>query len=141
MAGIIGYGIYVPKYRLKQADAAMPWGGWASGEKAVCGSDEDIVTMAAEAGDKAIKHAGVDPAQIGTIHIGTASSPYVEQYVAPILAETLNLAPETTMIDYCGSINERSCKCASGVSGCNRSWKDKIRARYWNRESSYRPRQ
>ena len=114
MAGIIGYGIYVPKYRLKQADAAMAWGGWASGEKAVCGSDEDIVTMAAEAADKAIKHAGADPAQIGAIYIGTASSPYVEQYVAPILAETLDLAPETTMIDYCGSINAA----ANALLGC-----------------------
>lgn len=105
MAGIVGYGVYVPKYRLKQADAAVPWGSWAGGEKAVCGADEDIVTMAAEAGQKAIKHAAVDPAEIGSIYIGTASSPYIEQYVAPILAEALELGPEATMIDYCGSVN------------------------------------
>ena len=114
MAGIVGYGVYVPRYRLKQADAAVPWGGWASGEKAVCGSDEDIVTMAAEASEKAVKHAGVNPAQIGTIYLGTASSPYVEQYVAPILAETLDLGPETTMMDYCGSINAT----ANALLGC-----------------------
>jgi hydroxymethylglutaryl-CoA synthase len=105
MAGIVGYGIYVPRYRLKQADAAMPWANWASGEKAVCGADEDIITMAAEASGKAIKHAGVDPAQIGSIYIGTTSSPYIEQYITPILAETLELTPETTMIDYSGSVN------------------------------------
>lgn len=114
MAGIIGYGIYVPRYRLKQADAAMPWGSWAGGEKAVCGIDEDIVTMAAEASDKAVKHAGVNPAQIGCIYISTASSPYIEQYVAPILAETLELAPEATVIDYCGSVNSG----ANALLGC-----------------------
>jgi hydroxymethylglutaryl-CoA synthase len=114
MAGIIGYGVYVPKYRLKAADAAMPWGGWAAGEKAVCGGDEDAITMAVEAGEKAIKHAGVGPAQIGAIYIGTTSSPYIEQYITPILAETLDLRPETSMIDYCGSINGA----ANALLGC-----------------------
>jgi acetyl-CoA C-acetyltransferase len=76
--------------------------------------DEDIVTMAAEAMDKAINHAGIDPAQIGAIHIGTASSPYIEQYVSPILAETLGLQPETTMIDYSGSLNAP----ANALLGC-----------------------
>ena len=105
MAGIIGYGLYIPKFRLKQEDAAKAWGGWSAGEKAVCGADEDIVTMAAEASQKAIAHAGVNPSEIGAIYIGTCSSPYIEQYVAPILAETLELGPEATVVDYCGSLN------------------------------------
>ena len=105
MAGIIGYGVYIPKFRLKQEDAARAWGGWSAGEKSVCGVDEDIVTMAAEASQKAIAHAGVDPSEIGAIYLGTCSSPYIEQYVAPILAETLELGPDATMVDYCGSLN------------------------------------
>ena len=114
MAGIIGYGVYIPRYRLEQKEAAMPWGSWSPGEKAVCGMDEDVVTMAAEAMDNAIRHADIDPAQIEAIHIGTASSPYIEQYVAPILAETLGLDPETTMIDYSGSVNAA----ANALLGC-----------------------
>jgi len=105
MAGIIGYGVYIPLYRIKQSDIAVPWGGFAMGEKAICGWDEDIITMAAEASGNAIKHAGVDPAQIGAVYLGTASSPYIEQYVTPILAETLELKPQTTVMDFCGSIN------------------------------------
>jgi hydroxymethylglutaryl-CoA synthase len=110
MAGIIGYGVYIPKYRLKVEDPTKVWLGGAAarearGEKSVCAIDEDIVTMAVEAGEKAIKHAGVDPSEIGAIHIGTSSSPYIEKYVSPILAEALELHPETTMIDYCGSLN------------------------------------
>jgi len=114
LAGIIGYGIYIPKFRIEQKEAAIPWGSWAGGEKSVCGADEDVVTMAAEATDNAMKHAGIDPAQIGAIYIGTASSPYIEQYVAPILAETLGLRPETTMMDYSGSLNAL----ANALLGC-----------------------
>ena len=105
MAGIIGYGVYIPQCRLRQADAAMPWGGFGQGEKSVCGWDEDIISMAAEATDNSLKHAGVKPSEIGAIYLGTASSPYIEQQVAPILAETLNLSPEAPMLDYCGSVN------------------------------------
>jgi hydroxymethylglutaryl-CoA synthase len=105
LAGIIGYGVYLPKFRLEQKEAAIPWGSWAAGEKSVSGADEDVVTMAAEAMDNAMKHAGIHPAEIGAIYMGTASSPYIEQYVAPILAETLGLHPETTMMDYSGSLN------------------------------------
>jgi len=105
MAGIIGYGVYIPKFRLKKEDAAKAWGGWSAGEKAVCGADEDIVTMAAEASQKAIADSGVNPAEIGAIYLGTCSSPFIEQHVVPILAETLDLGPEATMIDFCGSLN------------------------------------
>ena len=59
MSGIVGYGAYVPQYRLKQQDAAIPWGGFGMGEKAVCGWDEDVVSMAAEALDNAMTQSGV----------------------------------------------------------------------------------
>jgi hydroxymethylglutaryl-CoA synthase len=114
VAGIIGYGVYIPKFRLEQKEAAIPWGSWSAGEKSVCGADEDVVTMAAEATDNAMKHAGIDPAQIGAIYFGTASSPYIEQYVSPILAEMLGLRPETTRIDYLGSVNAL----ANALLGC-----------------------
>ncbi len=65
MTGIIGYGVYVPQYRIKQSDVAMPWGGFGMGEKAVCGWDEDIISMAAEAIDNAVKQAGIKPADVG----------------------------------------------------------------------------
>jgi hydroxymethylglutaryl-CoA synthase len=105
MSGIIGYGVYVPKYRLKQQDAAIPWGGFAMGEKAICGWDEDIISMAAEALDNAMMHSGVKPADVGALFLGTASSPLLEQHLSPILAETLNLSSNATVLDFCGSVN------------------------------------
>jgi hydroxymethylglutaryl-CoA synthase len=52
--GIIGYGAYIPRYRLPAREVARVWvGGRASGlpikEKAVPGLDEDVVTMSLEA--------------------------------------------------------------------------------------------
>lgn len=114
MAGIIGYGVYIPKFRIEQKDIAIPWGSWSAGEKSVCGADEDVVTMAAEAAGNAMRHAGIDPSQIGAIYFGTASSPYIEQYISPIIGEMLGVSPETTRIDYLGSVNSL----ANAVLGC-----------------------
>jgi len=105
MSGIIGYGAYVPKYRIKQQDVAIPWGGWAMGEKAVCGWDEDIISMAAEALDNAMKHSGVKAADVGALYMGTASSHMIETHLSPILAELHGLSPRASVLDFTGSVN------------------------------------
>ena len=114
MAGIIGYGTYIPKSRIQQQEIAIPWGSWSAGEKSVCQADEDVLTMAVEATGNAMKHSGIDPEQIGAIYFGTASSPYVEQYLSPYIGKMLNVRPGTTMIDYLGSVNSL----ANAVLGC-----------------------
>ncbi len=105
MSGIIGYGVYVPKYRIKQQDIGIPWGSFGMGEKAVCGWDEDIISMAAEAVDNAVKHAGVKAADIGALYMGTASSHMVETHLSPILAELQGLSPQASVLDFTGTVN------------------------------------
>jgi hydroxymethylglutaryl-CoA synthase len=105
MSGIIGYGVYVPKYRIKQQDIGIPWGSFGMGEKAVCGWDEDIISMAAEAVDNAVKHSGVKAADVGALYMGTASSHMVEMHLSPILAELLGLSPHATVLDLPGTVN------------------------------------
>lgn len=115
MAGIIGYGVYIPRYRIEQKETQIPWSNWAGGEKAVCGADEDVVTMAVEATENAIKHAGIDPTQIDAIYLGTASSPYIEGHLlSPIFAEIWALPPEVRVQDYSGSLNAL----ATALLGC-----------------------
>nr|MBP9691396.1 hydroxymethylglutaryl-CoA synthase [Candidatus Woesebacteria bacterium] len=58
MVGIVDYGFYIPKYRIKISDIALQWGKCADkiekslrvSEKAVASRDEDMMTMAYEAG-------------------------------------------------------------------------------------------
>ena len=58
--GIVGYGAYVPRYRLPAREVARVWvGGRGTGlpikEKAVPGLDEDVITMSLEAVRNAMK--------------------------------------------------------------------------------------
>ena len=60
--GIIGYGAYVPRYRLPAKEVARIWTGGEGGlpikEKAVPGLDEDVVTMSIEAARNAMATGG-----------------------------------------------------------------------------------
>ena len=60
--GIIGYGAYVPRYRIPAREIARMWTGGKGGtpirEKAVPGLDEDTATIAIEAARNALARAG-----------------------------------------------------------------------------------
>ena len=51
--GIVGYGAYVPRYRLPATEVSDMWTGGTGGtpiiEKSVNGLDEDVATMSVEA--------------------------------------------------------------------------------------------
>ena len=51
--GIVGYGSYVPRFRLPAKEVSRVWTGGKGGlpikEKAVPGMDEDVITMSIEA--------------------------------------------------------------------------------------------
>ena len=66
--GIVGYGAYVPRFRLPGSEVDRVWKDGMSGspvkEKAVPGPDEDTATMAVEAARNALARAAIDPAAI-----------------------------------------------------------------------------
>ena len=102
--GIIGYGAYVPRYRLPAKEVARIWtGGRATGlpikEKAVPGLDEDVITMTAEAVGNALKRAAIDPAEIRAVWIGSESHPYAVKPTATIIAEIIGAAPHVQAAD------------------------------------------
>jgi hydroxymethylglutaryl-CoA synthase len=99
MVGILGYGVYIPRYRLKQEEPVKVWGGGERGEKSVCGTDEDVITMAVDAAEKAIKHSGIQPSKMGSIHMGTSSSPFLEKNLSTIIAEIFELDPNASTVD------------------------------------------
>lgn len=102
--GIVGYGAYVPRYRLPAKDISRIWTGGAGGtpilEKAVPGPDEDTVTMSIEAARNALARAGIDPEEIRAVWVGSESHPYAVKPTSTIVAEALGVVPFTQAGDW-----------------------------------------
>ena len=103
--GFVGYGAYVPRYRLPNAEVARVWmqgqGSTPIKEKSVAGLDEDVVTMSVEAARNALSRAGpVDPNQIRAVWVGSESHPYAVKPTSTIVAEAIGATPYTQAADW-----------------------------------------
>ncbi len=103
--GIVGYGAYIPRYRLPAAEVARVWTGGAGGtpitEKAVPGPDEDVVTISIEAARNGLARAGgVDPRLIGAVWVGSESHPYAVKPTSTVVAEAIGATPFTQAGDW-----------------------------------------
>ena len=103
-AGLIGYGAYVPRYRLPASEVARVWtegtGGLPIKEKAVPGLDEDVATMSVEAARNALARAQIDPTEIRAVWVGSESHPYAVKPTSTIVAEALGAVPNTQAADW-----------------------------------------
>jgi hydroxymethylglutaryl-CoA synthase len=95
--GIVGYGAYIPRYRLPGTEVSRVWKGEATPgpvkEKAVVGLDEDVITMSIEAARNALARSGIDPDQLRAVWVGSESHPYAVKPSGTIVAEAIG-APE-----------------------------------------------
>jgi len=102
--GIVGYGSYIPRYRLPGAEIARIWAGGGAAspirEKAVAGLDEDVVTMAIEAARNAIACAEIDPLQIRAVWVGSESHPYAVKPTSTIVAESIGASADVLAADW-----------------------------------------
>ena len=102
--GIVGYGAYVPRYRLPATEVARVWKGGGGGlpikEKAVPGLDEDTLTIALEAARNALARAQIDPQLIGAVWVGSESHPYAVKPTSTIVAEAIGATPYTEAADW-----------------------------------------
>jgi len=107
MVGIVGYGAYIPVYRIKTSEIATVWGedplrienGLGIKEKAVGGVDEDAATISVEAARNAILRAGISPKKISAIYVGSESHPYAVKPTATIVAEAIGATPNLMAVD------------------------------------------
>jgi len=101
--GIVGYGSYVPRYRLPAQEISRVWTGGVGGvpiqEKAVPGFDEDTVTMSIEAARNALARSGIDPTAIRAVWVGSESHPYAVKPTSTIVAEALGIVPHVQAAD------------------------------------------
>jgi len=102
--GIVGYGAYVPRYRIPAKEISRMWTGGQGGvpiqEKAVNGLDEDVATMSVEAARNALLRAGIDPQQIRAVWVGSESHPYAVKPTSTIVAEAIGSVPNTLAGDW-----------------------------------------
>jgi hydroxymethylglutaryl-CoA synthase len=102
--GIVGYGAYVPRYRLPASEVARIWtdgqGGVPIKEKAVPGLDEDVVTMSIEAARNALARAAISPQAIRAVWVGSESHPYAVKPTSTIVAEALGAVPNVQAGDW-----------------------------------------
>lgn len=102
--GIVGYGAYVPQYRLPASEVSRVWKGGTAGlpikEKAVPGLDEDVITMSIEAARNALARAQIDPQLIRAVWVGSESHPYAVKPTATVVAEAIGATPHTQAADW-----------------------------------------
>lgn len=118
MEGIIGYGAYIPRFRIKVEEIAKVWGADAQSykkgllleEKSVPAPDQDTITMAVEATRNALRRARIDPQEIGAVYVGSESHPYAVKPSGTVLAEAIGATPDVHTADF-----EFACK--AGTEG------------------------
>ena len=117
-SAIIGFGMYVPKYRIKISDIARHWqqdpvalvSSLGVEEKSVPGRDEDSFTLAFEAAEQAIQTSGVSSPEVSAIFVGSESHPYAVKPTSGMLVSALRLDPYSHAADL-----EFACK--AGTAG------------------------
>ncbi len=118
VVGIVGYGGYVPRYRITPENIGKVWGvdGTARGKglgiqmKSIPSPDEDVITIAVSAARRAMKKCGVCPDDIGAVYVGSESHPYAVKPTATIVSEAIGAAPDLTAADF-----EFACKAGTAA--------------------------
>src|SRR5438876_4147016 len=117
-SGIVSYGAYIPRYRIRPKDIGVVWGtdGEAMGRglniraKSVPGPDEDVITISVEAARACMAKVDLDPTDIGAIYVGSESHPYAVKPTATVVAEAIGSAPVLTAADF-----EFACKAGTAA--------------------------
>jgi len=106
--GIKSFGAYIPRRRMSRAAiaAAHAWAlpnlkGLAKGERSLCSWDEDVITMAVEAGRDCLRE--ISSNDVTELTLASTTAPYADLQNATLVASALRLQPNTSMTDIGGS--------------------------------------
>jgi 2-acetylphloroglucinol acetyltransferase len=139
VAGIIGYGAYIPFTRIKVEEIHKVWRNTSLEklknvlmvhERAVLQPNEDTITLAVAAAKEALSQSGMEREKIDAIFLGTCTNPYDSRPSVTILSEAIGSSPQfigadiqfsgksgTTAIQVClGLINSGMAKAGLAVA-------------------------
>jgi hydroxymethylglutaryl-CoA synthase len=118
MTGIINYGFYFPKFRIKSEEIARTWQkdplqykkSLKLEEKAVASIDEDTATMAIESSSLILRQRPDLRTKIKYVYLGTETPVYAVNPTSTIIADFLDLSEEILSLD-----NQFACRAATGA--------------------------
>lgn len=118
MNGIISYGTYIPRNRIKISSIARFWRknseeiekGLGLSEKSVASLDEDATTLAIEAALIAIQSGKIPLKDIKALAVGSESHPYAVKPTSTIVGEILGIPHNYLAID-----TQFACKAATAA--------------------------
>jgi len=118
MVGIISYGTYIPKYRIRIADIAAAWKkdveevvrSLGLTDKSVPGFDEDAATIAIEAALESLSVFSGTASDIDVLFVGSESHPYAVNPTSTIVGELLGVGHE-----YLAADMEFACKAGTAA--------------------------
>lgn len=108
MVGIVSYGTYIPRYRIRIADIAAAWNkdveevvrSLGLTDKSVPGFDEDAATIAIEAAQAALSGVeGPIKEDIDVMFVGSESHPYAVNPTSTIVGELLGMGHAYLAVD------------------------------------------
>lgn len=117
-SAIIGFGMYIPRLRIRTAEIARHWhvdpatiaSGIGVEEKTVPDRGEDAYTMACEAAQQAMEIARMDRMEISAVFVGSESHPYAVKPTSSMVASAIGAHP----FCHCADL-EFACK--AGTAG------------------------
>lgn len=101
--GISGYGVYIPKLRIKKEEYAKAWGSFSAAgvaEKSVMGFDEDVLTSAAKVSRRALESVPLTPDKVTRFAIASTSAPYVEKLLSGTVIVGIGMPNMTFSSDH-----------------------------------------
>lgn len=101
--GISGYGVTIPRFRIKKEDYAKAWGSFAAAgvnEKSVAGFDEDMITLATKVSRRALESVPLPPNRVTRLAFASTSAPYTEKFLSGTIIVGLGIPNETFASDH-----------------------------------------
>ncbi|MGZ4144312.1 MAG: OB-fold domain-containing protein [Actinomycetota bacterium] len=113
MAGIAGWGVSIPVWRLDRGMLARAWDTPAlPGERAAASGDQDALTLGVEAALECMR--GRDASTIDAIYFATTTPPYAEKHAAATIAAVLDLHDVMT-VDVTGTLRAGTTALRTGL--------------------------
>jgi len=118
MVGIVSYGSYIPRYRIRIADIAAAWKkdvdevsrSLGLTDKSVPGFDEDAATIAIEAATSCLSGHNGNRDDVDVLFVGSESHPYAVNPTSTIVGELLGIGNSYLAVDM-----EFACKAGTAA--------------------------